>query len=55
VASGLLANGQTFTVTGSGLPDGGYQATIDSSHPSYLLLPGTETTQATAQPYFLRP
>jgi len=45
VASGVLQNGQTYVVTGPGLPAGGYQVTIDSSHPNYITLPGTATPQ----------
>ncbi len=51
VASGLFANGQTYIVTGPGLPQGGYTVTIDSSHPGYVTLPGTDTTQTTAGQY----
>jgi hypothetical protein len=51
VASGLLKDGQSFVVTGPGLPASGYQVTVDSSHPGYIALPGMATAAQTAQQY----
>jgi hypothetical protein len=53
VATGLLKNGQTFIVTGPGLPGGGEKITIDSSHADYINLPTAATgSQQTNQYVF---
>lgn len=51
VKSGILKDGQTYIVTGPGLPSGGSQVTIDSSHPTYVTLPTAATGAQSAQEY----
>jgi hypothetical protein len=51
VASGLFKNGQTYLVTGNGLPDG-ETITIDSSHPDYVVLPTPGPSKGVQQYFF---
>ena len=50
IASGLFQNGQTYNVTGPGLPAGGAPVTINSADPGGVTLPANESAE-TAQPY----
>ncbi len=50
VASGQFQDGQTYNVTGPGLPSGGVPVTIDSTNPAGVTLPANEPAE-TDQPY----
>ncbi len=50
ITQGILQGGQTYTVTGPGLPPGGDQVTIDAGSPNSITLPGQASVQ-TAQQY----
>jgi hypothetical protein len=51
VKSEILKDGQTYIVTGPGLPSGGSQVTIDFGHSNYVTLPTAATGAQTAQQY----
>jgi len=51
VTEGLFQNGQTYNVTGPGLPAGGEMVTINSADPGFITLPNAAGAAQTAQQY----